>query len=151
MDHCIRLPNILRNLFTNQNYTQIPSNPRNPHSYVVINMVKITPRIFTGEQDSSGNVEDPQTWLNHFNKVSISNGWNTDALKIQHFPVSLLGEAEAWYEINNTWIETVGCLWRMVQDRMIERFRPSNYQEELEDMLRHPVMKEGESIHAYEE
>jgi hypothetical protein len=44
-------------------------------------MVKIAPRVFTGEQDSSGNVEDPQTWLNHFNKVSISNGWNTDAVK----------------------------------------------------------------------
>ena len=120
MDCCIRLPNILRNVFNNQNRIQIPSNPRNPQQYIVVDMVKIAPRVFTGEQDSSGNVEDPQTWLNHFNKVSTSNSWNTDVLKIQHFPVSLLGEAEAWYEINASWIEAVGTHWRTVQDRMIE-------------------------------
>ena len=77
-------------------------------------MVKILPHPFSGEVDSFGNVEDPQSWLDHFDMVSIPNGWNTDILKIQNFPVYLVGEAAAWYTVMRTRINAVGTTWNTI-------------------------------------
>ena len=108
-------------------------------------------RLFSGERDHSGHVEDPETWLNHFGRMSITNGWNTDLQKKQHFQVYLTGEAEAWYMVHQVLIDNPTTTWAHVQGAMIARFRPDNYMEELDKRLRNPVAKIGESVRAYEE
>jgi hypothetical protein len=114
-------------------------------------MVNGQVRLFCGEKDPSGHVEDPETWLNHFERMSITNGWNTDIHKKQHFQVYLTGEAEAWYMVNQNLINNPTTTWQHVRGGMITRFRPDNYMEELEKRLRNPVARIGESVRAYEE
>src|SRR4051812_43477323 len=114
-------------------------------------MVKILPRQFLGEVDAQGNVEDPQAWLDHFEMVSIANGWATDALKIQNMLVYLVREAHSWYMVNRATINHLGVTWRAVCDTMVQRFRPANYIEELDYCLRNLSIKQGESVRAYNE
>ena len=82
-------------------------------------MVKTTIHPFSGEKDPSGHVEDPETWLNHFEMASVSNGWNTDVLKKQHFPVYLTGEAKMWYMVYQGWINGPTITWQNVRDTII--------------------------------
>ena len=101
-------------------------------------MVKVIPRPFSGQVDLFGNVEDPQAWLDHFEMVSIPNGWNTNVLKIQNFPVYLVGEAASWYTVKRTLINAPGVSWAQVQASIVQRFRPANYNQELERRLHDP-------------
>src|SRR4051812_21177823 len=100
--------------------------------YIYSDMVKNPVRLFSGEEDAYGNVEDPQAWLDHFDMVSLSNGWNTDILKKQHFPVYLVGEAGTWYKVNRTWVNLAATTWAQVSASITIRFRPDNYMEELD-------------------
>src|SRR3954463_1293968 len=105
-------------------YRQIPQ-------YIYTEMVKNPVRPFSGEVDPSGNVEDPEAWLDHFDMVSVSNGWNTDVLKKQHFPIYLTGEAEAWYKVNRAWINLPATTWAQVSALITTRFRPGDFMDEL--------------------
>src|SRR4051812_48834081 len=111
--------------------------------------MKINPRTFSGEIDANGKAEDPGTWIDHYDLVSISNGWRSDKEKLQHLPIYLTGEAEDWFAVNRTWIQDKDRNWEELRVRFTERFRPSNYDEELEERLRTPMMKVGESVRAY--
>ena len=68
------------------------------HYYCSIARVPVRP--FSGEVDPLRNIEDLQAWLDHFDTLSILNGWNTDTLKKQNLPIYLVGEAEIWYKVN---------------------------------------------------
>src|SRR4051812_46648495 len=80
--------------------TQSPCHSQPTTQYSYSPMINSQVHLFCGEKDSSGHVEDPETWLNHFERMSITNGWSTDLQKKQHFQVYLTGEAEAWYMVN---------------------------------------------------
>src|SRR3954464_5440023 len=110
--------------------SSIPQQIQQTTPYIYTPMVKAQVRLFSGERDPSGHVEDPETWLNHFEMMSVTNGWNTDILKKQHFPVYLTGEAEAWYMVYRAWINTAGTTWAQIKATMTTRFRPNNYAEE---------------------
>jgi hypothetical protein len=114
-------------------------------------MINLQVRLFCGEKDSSSHVEDLETWVNHFERMSITNGWSTDLQKKQHFQVYLTGEAEAWYMVNQNLINNPTTTWQHVRGGMIAHFRPDNYMEELDKRLRNPVAKVGKSVRAYEE
>src|SRR5215212_2891957 len=114
-------------------------------------MPKPVARQFSGEVDASGYAEDPGMWLEHFQLVARSNAWDTDDKKITNVPISFIGEAETWYMVNAAWINGNGRKWDEIKDRFIQRFRPNNYQEELEERLRTTVQKQGESVRAYED
>ena len=66
--------------------------------------MKNQPRNFSGEVDVSGRAEDPSMWLDHFELVSVSNGWEGDKDKLQQVPIRLVGEAEDWFMVNRDWI-----------------------------------------------
>jgi len=93
--------------------------------------------------------EDPGVWLGHYLRICKSNDWTTNAQKLAHVSTSLVGEAEAWYEINAEWIEDDTTTWGDFADQFTSRFRPSDFAEELEERLRTPTQKEGESVRAY--
>ena len=96
-------------------------------------MVKIIPRIFTGEADNNGVVEDPRTWLMHFEKVCRPNGWNEDADKLQVFMVFLEGEAGDWYDVNSEWVANDQRTWEQVKAAFTTCFQPVNYADEIEE------------------
>src|SRR4051812_8730011 len=104
-------------------------------------MVKIIPRTYTGEADDFGNAEDPRTWLNHYEKTCRPNGWADDDDKLMNFVVFLKGEADDWYDINKEWIEHDDRTWEEVKNAFTLRFRPTNYNDEIEERLRTPTQK----------
>src|SRR6184192_3944855 len=112
-------------------------------------MGKFTARSFSGEIDVMGKAEDPLAWLEHFETVSLINGWEDDKLRLRSVAINLIGEAENWYSVNRSWINTKGRKWKEFQMKFIKRFRPANFQEELEERLRTLMMKLGESSRAY--
>ena len=112
-------------------------------------MVKIMPRMFSGEEDARGLTEDPGKWLEHYEMTCLPNNWFNDDDMMTNFPVFLTGEAEDWYVINKHWIENDLRTWEEVKDAFIERFRPADYDEEIENRLRTPVQMVGESVRAY--
>ena len=109
-------------------------------------MVKVQARIFSGEENEQDMAEDPGRWIKHFEITCGPNNWANDADKIVNFPVFLTGEAEDWYLVNEEWVNENNRTWVQVKGRFIERFRPANYQEEIEDRLRTPAQKNGESV-----
>ena len=98
-------------------------------------MSKLIAHQFSGETNSDGYAEDPGLWLEHYLLVADENGWNTDANKISHLPLTFVGEAATWYAVYRTWIRDAARTWTEVEGRFIERFRPSDFQEELEERL----------------
>ena len=71
-------------------------------------MPKPMARQFSGEVDASGHAEDPGMWLEHFQLVAWSNGWDTDEKKIMNIPISFIGEVKTWYMVNADWINENG-------------------------------------------
>ena len=112
-------------------------------------MVKVQARMFSGEENEHGVVEEPGRWLKHFEIVCGPNNWLDDDAKKLNFPVFLTGEAEDWYMVNEVLINDVATDWDDVKLLFVDRFRPDNYQEEIEDRLRTPMQKVGESVRAY--
>ena len=112
-------------------------------------MVKIVPRKFSGEEDTQGKTEDPGKWLEHFEMTCRPNDWFDDDDKKMNFPAFLIGEAEDWYIITRHWIDAEGRTWAQVKTAFVTRFRPADYDEEVENMLRTPVQMVGESVRAY--
>ena len=106
-------------------------------------------RPFSGEVNESGISEDPGMWLDHYQLITSTNSWDSDALKLRNIPVSLTGEAEQWYAVYAPYIRSGEWGWEDFVERFVERFRPSDYVEELEERLRTPVQMEGESVRAY--
>src|SRR4051812_5533813 len=112
-------------------------------------MVKIMPRHFSGEENVRGETEDPGKWLEHFEMTALPNNWINEDDMIANFPAFLVGEAEDWYVINKHWIDEAVRTWEEVKEAFIERFRPADYDEEIEERLRTPVQMVGESVRAY--
>src|SRR5215218_7303252 len=112
-------------------------------------MVKVQARKFSGEENKHGVVEEPGRWLKHFEITCGPNNWLDDEAKKLNFPVFLVGEAEDWYYVNEELINDVDTDWDNVKALFIDRFRPDNYQDEIEDRLRTPMQKVGESVRAY--
>ena len=114
-------------------------------------MGKFGARPFLGEIDASGKAEDPSAWLDHFEIVSSYNRWNSDEKKLRYIPACLTEEAFVWYSVNRSWIHHPECTWKQFCNRFLERFRPANYFDVLEEELRTPMKKETESIRGYAE
>ena len=111
--------------------------------------MKITPRVFSGEENHEGVTEEPGKWLKHFERVCRGNGWEGDVDKIDQLSLCLEGEASDWYEVNEAWLEDDKRTWNDVRTEFLKRFRPSDYEAEIEDKLRDPTQKIGESVLAY--
>src|SRR3954467_6342537 len=103
-------------------------------------MAKVSPRCFSGEVDAAGRAEDPSAWLDHFKLVSTVNGWIDDELKLRNAPVYFTKEAEDWYAVHRRWTQDENRSWREFREEFINRFRPANFQEELEERVRTPMM-----------
>ena len=112
-------------------------------------MGKFNARSFSGEIDASGKAEDPSTWLDHFEMVGTMNGWEDDKSRLRSIAIYFTSEAEDWYLVNRGWVNTEGRKWSEFRARFIERFRPVNFQEELEERIQTPMMKVGKSSRAY--
>lgn len=112
-------------------------------------MVKIVPRNYSGEADNNGVAEEPGKWLKHFEKVCRANDWDDDEEKIDRLPLYLEGEAADWCEVNSEWLEDEARTWIEVKISFLLRFRPEDYEEEIEEKLRNPTQKIGESVKAY--
>ena len=106
-------------------------------------------RPFSGEVNDFGESEDPGMWLEHYQVVAEMNQWETEAQRLRNIPAHLTGEAEQWYSIYAHYIRGGQWKWDDFVEHFIERFRPSDYVDELEERLRSPVQMEGESVRAY--
>ena len=80
-----------------------------------------------------GKAEDPLSWLDHFEMISMMNGWEDDKMRLRSISIYFTSEAENWYSVNRTWIKAEGRKWTEFHVRFIERFQPMNFQEELEE------------------
>src|SRR4051812_30227351 len=104
---------------------------------------------FSGEVDAYGKAEDPGIWMEHFKKISRSNGWSSDDDLLTHAPAYLDGEAERWYFNNQDYFSRKEATWKEFHAAFIERFHLTDYDDELEERIRTPAQMEGEAIRAY--
>ena len=114
-------------------------------------MVKATARMYSGESDAEGKMEDPGAWLDHYENICQVNGWNYDQDKMDKASLYLVGEADNWYRVNRSWIRSGYDTWADFREVFLKRFRPVNFLDDWEERIRNPVQKIGESIRAYEE
>ena len=114
-------------------------------------MVKATARMYSGEADAEGKMEDPGDWLDHYENISQVNGWHYELDMMCNMSVYLAGEAEIWYRINKAWIRAGDDTWAEFREVFTKRFRPVNFQDDWEERVQNPVQKIGESVRAYGE
>lgn len=112
-------------------------------------MVKVQARKFSGEDDNFGTSEDPGKWLEHFEMTCLPNNWEDDDDKIVNFPAYLTGEAEDWYVTHRDWVHADARTWDQIKNLFTLRFRPVDYEAEVEERLRTPTQKIGESVRGY--
>ena len=63
-------------------------------------MGKMQPRLFSGEADAYGWIEDPAAWLDHYEDICSMNGWMMDADRIRNVSIAFTGEAETFYQLD---------------------------------------------------
>ena len=114
-------------------------------------MVKAAARLYSGEADALGEVEDPGHWLDHYENICQVNNWNYDLDMMSNMSLYLVGEAEIWYKVNKSWIRTGEETWADFREIFLRRFRPVNFQDDWDERVQNPVQKIGESVRAYAE
>jgi hypothetical protein len=107
------------------------------------------PPTYSGETNAQGLADDPEAWIRRFELASTINEWDTDAAKNSRVGFYLTGEASVWYDLNSNWILTAGTQWNDVKREFLRRFRPVDFDEELEQHLRSPKQDQGESVRSY--
>ena len=109
------------------------------------------PRLFSGKADAYGWIKDPAAWLDHYEDICSMNGWMTDADRIRNISIAFTGEAETFYQLDKARFCAPTFTWPQFQSHLINRFRSTNFIDELEEKVQNPVQKEGESVRAYYE
>src|SRR4051794_11725269 len=107
------------------------------------------PLAYSGETNEYGHADDPEAWIRRFELAARINEWDTDAAKSSRLGFYLTGEAAVWYDINHHWVEDPDTDWEDVKREFLRRFRPVNFDDELEDRLRAPRQDVGESVRSY--
>jgi Retrotransposon gag protein len=54
-----------------------------------------------------------------------------------------------WHYNNRAWIDAEDATWERVKNAFVERFRPVDYQDEIEERIRAPRQKVHESVRGY--
>ena len=109
-------------------------------------MGKEKARSFSGKQG-----EDAADWLLHYGRVAEVNEWITDEKRTKHVALSLVGEAEGWYNANHTRFERADAKWADFAREFKERFEPTLYRSNLEEQLLNVVQRERENVRSYYE
>ena len=74
-------------------------------------MGKMQPRLFSGEADAYGWIEDPAAWLDHYEDICSMNGWMTDADRIRNVSIAFTGEAETFYQLDKARFRAPTFTW----------------------------------------
>ena len=86
-------------------------------------------RIFIGS--TSEDADDPETCIQHFERIACGNGWTIDTDRIAAATISFSRQPERWCQSEATWIDEATKTWDEFKAAFIRRFCSAGFKDKL--------------------